>query len=41
MVILLANRNVSVPGSQIREIFNMYPLTVQGVEELAKDLSKG
>ncbi len=25
----------------IREIFNMYPLTVQGVEELAKDLSKG
>lgn len=25
----------------IREIFTMYPLTVQGVEELAKDLSKG
>ena len=25
----------------VREIFTMYPLTVQGVEELAKDLSKG
>jgi uncharacterized protein with von Willebrand factor type A (vWA) domain len=25
----------------IREIFPMYPLTVQGVEELAKDLSRG
>lgn len=25
----------------IREIFSMYPLTVQGVEELARDLSKG
>ena len=25
----------------IREIFPMYALTVQGVEELAKDLSKG
>jgi len=25
----------------IREIFPMYPLTVQGVEDLAKDLSKG
>ena len=25
----------------IREVFPMYPLTVQGVEELAKDLSKG
>lgn len=25
----------------LREIFTMYPLSVQGVEELAKDLSKG
>jgi hypothetical protein len=25
----------------IRRLFPMYPLTVQGVEELAKDLARG